>query len=55
MTAPIECPECHGDGVQWDPENGTWPCPLCDGWGVVDPRESDEDRAEREREWREER
>lgn len=35
----IECPECEGDGRDWDEDRGNWgndDCPVCEGEGEID-------------------
>lgn len=31
------CPNCHGEGVDGDPEGGAYPCERCGGSGLLKP------------------
>lgn len=45
---PVDCPECGGTGTTIDltatgPEDREYPCYRCDGTGVVDPGDIEEE------------
>ena len=39
---PIECPHCHGEGIEMDDDDDL-PCGRCDGVGEIYPKEYHDD------------